>query len=152
IAERASALVRRLPEVTHTLITVGEDDQKSRNFAQLYFDLVDPGKRTQSQVQLMDRARELVLGGMPKHLRINVAEVPDFAIGGNMQRVQFILSGGEFSVLQKTAEHIAKALRESGKAVDVDTTNIPGRPEVNVLIDRDRAADLGVNVQNVAST
>src|SRR5690606_41711148 len=30
-AERASALVRKLPHVTHVLITVGEDDQKSRN-------------------------------------------------------------------------------------------------------------------------
>src|SRR5690606_12700438 len=43
-------------------------------------------------------------------------------------------------------------LKQSGKAVDVDTTSIPGRPEVQVAIDRDRAADLGVSVQNVAST
>jgi HAE1 family hydrophobic/amphiphilic exporter-1 len=36
--------------------------------------------------------------------------------------------------------------------VDVDTTNLPGRPEVQVSIDRDRAADLGVTVQHVAQT
>ncbi len=36
--------------------------------------------------------------------------------------------------------------------MDVDTTNLPGRPEVQVSIDRDRAADLGVTVQHVAQT
>ena len=42
--------------------------------------------------------------------------------------------------------------RDVIEQIDVDTTNIPGRPEVQVTIDRDRAADLGVSVQNVAST
>jgi len=134
------------------LITVGEDDQRSRNYAQLYVDLTDPGDRQLSQFALMDKARELVLAKMPKDLRINVAEVPDFSLGGNTQRVQFILSGPDYAVLEKNAEHVISALRKSGKAVDVDTTNIPGRPEVQVVIDRDRAADLGVSVQNVAST
>ncbi|MFT3927060.1 MAG: efflux RND transporter permease subunit [Myxococcales bacterium] len=152
IAERAEALLRTLPSVTHVLITIGEDDQRSRNYAQLYVDLTDPGDRKLSQFAIMDQARTLVLGKMPKDLRINVAEVPDFALGGNTQRVQYILSGPDYSVLEKNAEHVVAALRKSGKAVDVDTTNIPGRPEVRVVIDRDRAADLGVNVQNVAST
>jgi multidrug efflux pump subunit AcrB len=55
-------------------------------------------------------------------------------------------------LLEKGADRITTALKKSGKAVDVDTTNIPGRPEVRVSIDRDRAADLGVSVANVAST
>ena len=34
--------------------------------------------------------------------------------------------------------------------VDVDTTLISGKPEVRVVIDRDRAADLGVRVGDVS--
>jgi len=151
-AQRAAGIVKRLPEVTHTLITVGEDDQKTRNYAQIYVDLKDPGARKLSQVELMAKSRTLVLAEMPKSLRINIAEVPDFAVGSNTQRVQYILSGSDFRVLEKNAAAIADTLRKSGKASDVDTTNIPGRPEVRVTIDRDRAADLGVSVQNVAST
>jgi len=152
IADRASALLRKLPGVTHILITVAEDDQITRNYAQLYVDLVDPGQRKSTQFQLMDRARELVIPNMPKELRINIAEVPDFAVGSNTQGVQYILSGPNFSELEKGAGVITAALKKSGKAVDVDTTNIAGRPEVRVTIDRDRAADLGVSVSNVATT
>jgi hydrophobe/amphiphile efflux-1 (HAE1) family protein len=151
-AERASALLRRLPNVTHILITVAEDDQKTRNYAQLYVDLVDPAHRKQSQFELMGKARELVVSNMPKDLRINIAEVPDFSVGSNTQAVQYILSGPDFDLLEKGANRITTALKKSGKADDVDTTNIPGRPEVRVTIDRDRAADLGVSVANVAST
>jgi hydrophobe/amphiphile efflux-1 (HAE1) family protein len=152
VAERASTLLRRLPGVTHILITIAEDDQVTRNYAQLYVDLVDPGKRKLTQFDLMDRARDLVIPNMPKDLRINIAEVPDLAVGSNTQGVQYILSGPNFSELERSADVITKALVKSGKAVDVDTTNIPGRPEVRVTIDRDRAADLGVSVSNVATT
>jgi len=152
VAERASGLLRKLPGVTHILITVAEDDQITRNYAQLYVDLVDPGQRASTQFQLMDRARELVIPNMPKELRINIAEVPDFSVGSNTQGVQYILSGPNFAELEKGAGTITSALKKSGKAVDVDTTNIAGRPEVRVTIDRDRAADLGVSVASVATT
>jgi hydrophobic/amphiphilic exporter-1 (mainly G- bacteria), HAE1 family len=152
VAERASVLLQRLPGVTHILITVAEDDQITRNYAQLYVDLVDPGQRKLTQFQLMDKARELVVPNLPKDLRINIAEVPDLSIGSNTQGVQYILSGPNFAELEKGADVITAALKKSGKAVDVDTTNIPGRPEVRVTIDRDRAADLGVSVANVATT
>jgi hypothetical protein len=59
---------------------------------------------------------------MPKSLRINIAEVPDFAVGGNLQRVSVHPIGSDFQVLEKGAAHIADVLRKSGKASDVDTT------------------------------
>jgi HAE1 family hydrophobic/amphiphilic exporter-1 len=152
IAERAAALLKQLPSVTHTLITVAEDDQLTRNFAQVYVDLTDPDQRQLSQFELMDMARKEVIPKLPSDLRISVAEVPDFAVGSNMQRVQYVLTGPDFDVLTETANRITDELKKSGKAVDVDTTNLPGRPEVQVSIDRDRAADLGVTVQHVAQT
>ncbi len=127
--------------MTHILTTVAEDDQRTRNYAQLYVDLTEPGARKASQFDLMDRARHLVGETLPHDLRINIAEVPDFAVGGNLQGVQYIMSGPDYGVLQDGAAHIIEVLKQSGKAVDIDTTSIPGRPEVQVTIDRDRAAD-----------
>lgn len=151
-AERAGALAKSLPNVTHILTTVGEDDQKSRNYAQLYVDLVDPGARKLSQFEIMDLARQKIVPQMPQNLRINISEVPDLSIGGNTQGVQYILSGPDFEVLEASSTKILDSLRKSGKAVDVDSTNIPGRPEVQVSINRDRAADLGVSVRDVATS
>jgi HAE1 family hydrophobic/amphiphilic exporter-1 len=36
--------------------------------------------------------------------------------------------------------------------VDVDTSNVGGKPEIQLVIDRDKAADLGVSVANIART
>jgi hydrophobe/amphiphile efflux-1 (HAE1) family protein len=152
IAERAAVLLKQLPSVTHTLVTVAEDDQRTRNYAQVFVDLTDPSARHLTQFDIMDLARKRVLPKLPQGLRVNVAEVSDFSVGSNTQRVQYVMTGPDFDVLTRSANEITKALKESGKAVDVDTTNLPGRPEVQVHIDRDRAADLGVSVQNIART
>ena len=37
-------------------------------------------------------------------------------------------------------------------AVDVDTTLVVGKPELQVSIDREKAADLGVQVADIAQT
>lgn len=152
IAERAAVDVRRLPGVAHILITVAEDAQRSRNYAQIYVDMLDPNLRALSQVQVMDLARTEVVAKLPPGMRVNVAEVPDFSVGGNLQHIQYVMSGSDFALLEKYADEITAGLRESKLAVDVDTTNLPGRPEVKVSIDRDRAADLGVSVSDVANT
>lgn len=152
VAERAAVLLKQLPSVTHTLVTVAEDDQRTRNYAQVFVDLTDPSARHLTQFDIMDLARKQVLPKLPEGLRVNVAEVADFSVGTNTQRVQYVMTGPDFDVLTRTADTITQALKSSGKAVDVDTTNLPGRPEVQVHIDRDRAADLGVSVQNIART
>lgn len=152
IAERAAVDLRALPGVSHILITVAEDEQRTRNYAQVYVDLVDPGARSLTQFELMDRARKEVLSKLPSTLRVNVAEVADFSVGSNTQNVQVVMSGPDFDVLEKYAADISGGLRASKLGVDVDTTNLPGRPEVKVTIDRDRAADLGVSVSDVAQT
>jgi hydrophobe/amphiphile efflux-1 (HAE1) family protein len=152
IAERAAVELRKLPGVAHILITVAEDDAHTRNFSQIYVDMVDPDKRNITQFQAMARARSEVVSKMPPGMRVTVAEVPDFSVGTNLQNIQLVMSGPDFSQLAQYADEITKGLKESKLAVDVDTTNLPGRPEVKVSIDRDRAADLGVSVSDVATT
>ena len=152
IAERAAVDLRKLPGVTHILITVAEDDQKTRNYAQIYVDMIDPQKRKLSQFDVMNMARQNVVSKMPPGMRVNVAEVADFSVGSNTQNIQLVMSGTDFTLLERYADTITSDLRKSGLAVDVDTTSLPGRPEVNVRIERDRAADLGVNVADVAAT
>jgi hydrophobe/amphiphile efflux-1 (HAE1) family protein len=152
IAERAAVGLRKLPGVTDILITVAEDDQATRNYAQIYVDMVDPDERDLTQFQVMDMARNEVVAKLPPGMRVNVAEVADISVGSNTQHVQIVMSGSDFSMLEKYADTITTDLKKAKIAVDVDTTNLPGRPEVQVSIDRERAADLGVSVTDVAST
>ncbi len=152
IAERVAVDARELPGVAHILVTVAEDDQRSKNYAQVYIDLVDPSARELTQFQLMDKTRREIVTKLPPGLRVNVAEVPDFAVGSSTQNIQVVMSGPDLDTLQGFAKEITAGLKESKLAVDVDTTDLDRRPEVKVTIDRDRAADLGVSVSDVAQT
>jgi HAE1 family hydrophobic/amphiphilic exporter-1 len=73
-------------------------------------------------------------------------------VSGRGAAIQYALVGPD---LQKLDEYTAKAvaLLDKEKAlVDVDRSYLPGRPELRIDIDRKRAADLGIRVQDVSQT
>ncbi|WP_434044008.1 MULTISPECIES: efflux RND transporter permease subunit [Sorangium] len=151
IAERIADDVRRLPGVTSTLMTVGEGEQQAANVAKIYVMLVDPEQRELGQLQIMQRAREEVLAKLPPELRVTAGEVQAISSGGQSTgRIQVALQGPDLDRLAEYAARITEALRKVPGAVDVDNSLVVGKPELRATIDRDRAADLGVQVADVA--
>ena len=152
IAERVAQDARALPGVAHTVVTVSGGDQATRNLASVYVALVDPGARTVSQQQVMMRARNEILGKLPPELRTSAGEVAAFSTGSSTAAIQYIVSGPDLQKLQEIEAQMSAIIKKSPAVVDYDTNNIIGKPEVRVSVDRDRAADLGVNVADVAET
>ena len=66
--------------------------------------------------------------------------------------VQFSLRGPELAQLGKYADDLYGRIRKNPRAVDVDTSLVYGKPELRVEINRQRAADLGVRVQDIANS
>ena len=64
--------------------------------------------------------------------------------------VQYTLTGPDSTKLTQYADQIVEKLKEVPGAVDVDTTLVTGKPEVVADVNRRKAADLGVNVADVA--
>ena len=153
LAERIAREVRTLPGVSATLLTIGDNEARTPNLARIYVRLVDPKQRKASQFDMMDRVRREILPRQPKQLRIDVSESAMFAGGGFSQAaVQYDLTGPELDRLQSYSERTLDALRKMPGAVDVDSTMVSGKPEVGIVIDRERAAALGVQVSDIAST
>lgn len=151
-AERIAQDIKALPGVTHTLITVGDDDQKTQNLATIRVLLTDPKEREITQEELMNRTRAEIVSKLPSTLRVLVSEVPDFSAGGGSQaKIQYALSGPELDELERIAHTLTEELRNVEGAVDVDNSLLVGKPELRVSVDRDRAADLGVQVSDIAS-
>ncbi len=151
IAERIADDVRRLPGVTSTLMTVGEGEQQAGNVAKIYVMLVDPEQRALGQLEIMQRAREEILAKLPPGLRVTAGEVQAISSGGQSSaRIQVALQGPDLDRLGEYATRITEALRKVPGAVDVDNSLVVGKPELRAIIDRDRAADLGVQVADVA--
>src|SRR5947208_12165181 len=64
------------------------------------------------------------------------------------------IGGPDLNVLSKYSDTLLanlKGMKNLG-VIDPDTNLITGKPELGVRIDRDKAADLGVRVQDIAST
>ncbi len=150
VGERVARVVREFPEVTATLVTIGDDAARTPNQARIYVKMVPPDQRTISQDAFKDVVRQKILPTLPKDLKVNIADVNDFGGGQATARIQFMLGGPDLKVLEAAAPHILERMKKIPGAVDVDTSLVLGKPELGVEIDRARAADLGVQVVDVA--
>jgi HAE1 family hydrophobic/amphiphilic exporter-1 len=139
-----------MPEVTATLVTIGDDPQKTPNLARIYVKLLPPDHREISQDQLKARVRDQILPALPADLRVSVADVNEFGGGQSTARIQYILAGPDLEVLEQATGRALEKIKKVPGAVDVDSTLIVGKPELGVFVDRAKAADLGVQVADIA--
>ncbi|HRC85143.1 MAG TPA: efflux RND transporter permease subunit, partial [Thermoanaerobaculia bacterium] len=152
IVESVAARVRELPEVSLVLTTLAGDQQRTQNFGSVYVQLKPTKEREKSQFDVMDDVRAHILPAYSKlGLRTAVGQVNAFSSGNN-QEIQFWIGGPNLDKLAEYSAVLAKAVRETPGTVDVDTNLIVGKPELGVHIDREKATDLGVRVEDLAST
>jgi len=151
VGQRVARILREYPEVTATLMTVGDDPGKTPNQARVYVKMVDPDKREISQNDFKDVIRQKVLPTLPKDWRVNIADVNEFGGANATQRVQVLLAGPDLEILAKANTSILEKAHNIPGTADVDSTLVVGKPELEVTVDRERAADLGVQVVDVAT-
>jgi hydrophobe/amphiphile efflux-1 (HAE1) family protein len=151
IAERVAREVREMPETLATLVTIGDNADRAPNVARIFVQMTMPGERAESQHEVMARVRRDITSKLPQELRVAVADAPLFSGGGTQANVMYVLTGPDFDELSKHANTLLGKLKQIPGAVDADTNLVLGKPEVSAYIDRSRAADLGVQVADVAA-
>ena len=119
--------------------------------ANVYVKLTDPTLRKQDQAVLMERVRQEVLSKKPADLKADVSLVPIMSGGMAQAMIMYDVSGPELKQLEKYSDSIQASMRKIPGAVDVTSNLVTGKPEVSVQIDREKAADLGVSVADVAA-
>lgn len=150
IMERIASKLREFPGVTDTLVTVGGGQQLVVNSGTIYVKLSDIHDRAKTQEMIMADAREL-LKQFPPELRTAVQPVAAFSGGGfRNANVQFLIAGPDLKKLEEYSQKILEKMKTIPDAVDVDTTLISGKPELQLEVDRATAADLGVRVGDVS--
>ena len=80
-AERVARDVRKHPDVKTTLVTIGDNNEKTPNLAAIHVQLTSPEARKLTQDEVMAVVRRDVIARQPKELKIDVSEVPLFAGG-----------------------------------------------------------------------
>ncbi|MGC2238996.1 MAG: efflux RND transporter permease subunit [Pyrinomonadaceae bacterium] len=150
LLERIGADLRKMEGVTDTLITIGGGQAQVVNSGTIYVKLSDVKARPKSQEIMMTDARE-ILKNYPPELRTGVQQVQAFSGGGfRNANVQFLISGPDLKKLEEYSVKLLEKMKQIPDAVDIDSTLISGKPEIQLEIDRDTAADLGVRVADVS--
>ncbi|MFO0983361.1 MAG: efflux RND transporter permease subunit [Planctomycetota bacterium] len=151
--------LRAMPEVTSVLAQIGDTSGRAAKGegavtrGSIYVRLVDLGKRMPefTQFQVMSRTRALLRDYPDLRTAVQVPAAISTTGTANAD-VEFLLTGPDLDKLTDYASKMIARLRTTKGLVDVDTTLSLRKPELRVVVDRDRASDLGASIQTIAST
>ena len=143
------AQVKQIPGIRNMLTTIGADVRRQVDRGSILVELVPPEQRRQSQKALMLMARDRLKNF---HDLVIAVQLPSlFSGAGPEQDLQFFLQGPDLNQLNIYAQRLKKRLAEVPGVTDLDSSYEPGKPELRVKINRDKASDLNVSVSSIAT-
>ena len=149
LVQRAEKFMTSRPEVARYFTIVGGFGGSGVNSSVFFVTLKDPKQRI-SQAEFSNILRKELNGYAG--LRAVVQDLSQSGFTG--QRgfpVELSVQGPEWDTLVKATDGLMARMRESGTVVDLDSNYELGIPELRVIPDRARAADLGVSIEDVAT-
>jgi HAE1 family hydrophobic/amphiphilic exporter-1 len=138
-----AAQIRVIPGVRHTYATAGGGALEEVNKGAIIVDMVPVAERTYGQQDLKQYLRQS-LHATPRAI-ITAQDYNAMAGGGNRaQLVQFNLRSTDWNALLAAVEKTRAHMEKNPGLVDVDSTLRPGKPQLDIVVDRERAASLGI--------
>jgi len=151
LVRRAEDVIASHPEVLRRFVIVGGMGSGSVSSGFMFVTLVPPGERELSQDEFTVVLRR-ELNSIPG-LRAVIQDMSQR--GFTAQRgfpVEFSVRGPDWDKLVTLSQDMMRRLEASGLVVDLDTDYQLGMPELRVQPDRGRTADIGVSIDDVATT
>jgi HAE1 family hydrophobic/amphiphilic exporter-1 len=105
------------------------------------------GKRTRSSEEIAQELRPKIAQIPGAKITLSAAS----AWGGAQAPIQEVLTGSDMNRIQQVAEQIQARIAKIPGIISTDTSIRSGKPEVQVHLDRVRAADAGVSVADAAN-
>jgi HAE1 family hydrophobic/amphiphilic exporter-1 len=153
VTHRIGAALAALDETSTVFLSVGSGSRSRVNEIDLYVSTTPKAERRESQFSIMGRAREAIARAVPEARRVSVNELSWISGGGfTSYNMQYSLTGSDLGELQQRSDAIVARMRRDPYFVDAKSSFELGKPEVQVHVDRVRAADLGVPIRVLATT
>jgi HAE1 family hydrophobic/amphiphilic exporter-1 len=153
VGRRVATAVAAIPEVEGVFLTVGGGSRGRVNESSLYIALSPKLERDASDVEVKAVARQAMAAAAPEAKAISANEISWISGGGvTPYDVEYSIQGPELGRLEELSDHVLERMQQAELFVDTITSFERGKPEVQVLVDRRRAADLGVPVRSLATT
>ena len=120
----------------------------SENKTELTIGLVDKEHRDLTTEKYMLKIRGVIEAKYPG-IEVNTAVV---GITSSDEPIQIVLNSEDRTALMDAAHKLEKMIKQMAGANDVSVSVEDGNPELNVNIDREKMAQLGLNIFTVGST
>ncbi len=137
-------------QVQHVSVEIRPGD------AEVEISLENADVRTVNSFELADRIRSHVSGKVPgANVRVDAQSGlwmlrRLFGSGGG-EAIQIELRGYDLALADRLSQDIRDIIREVPEIADVRLSRREGRPEQNIIIDREKIAELGMTVSQIAN-
>jgi HAE1 family hydrophobic/amphiphilic exporter-1 len=152
LQRKVAAIVREDPNVAGFMSSVGAGGRSPTiNQGRLFIRLKPTDQR---KLGADDIARQLVAkASQVPGMRVYIQNVPVISIGGRQSKslYQFSLQGSDLGALYQYSDTMLRKLQAIPLLTDVTSDLQIRNPQVQVSIDRERAASLGVTAQQIES-
>jgi HAE1 family hydrophobic/amphiphilic exporter-1 len=153
VARRVADALEQVESVEVVFLTLGAGAAKKVNQIDIYVGLTPKAEREVPQDEIMQLTRAAIRQAVPEAKSTGVTPIPWTGGGGfRSYDLELAILGPRLETLEAISNQLVREFRDDPWFTDVSTTFDAGRPEVRTVIDRRRAAELGIPVRSIAST
>ena len=152
VLQRVDEELRKFPEVQQvfSLTGFGEEGSTAQSNKGISFvTMVPKEKRKKSQVDILQEVRRK-LWEIPD-ITVAVSAVSILGSARRDEEIQYVIQGPSLEELDQYSRKIMERMEATDGFIDIDRNLELGKPEVQVKINRNKAADAGVPVESIAS-
>lgn len=151
LVDRVGDRVREAVPESRLIYTRCPGGGGSTNAGSIQLFLVDPTQRQVSQQEIYARLSRLYRGFPEARIVATQEQTISASSFGSQMPVQFVLQTLDFDKLRTVLPQFLDEARRDSVFSNVDANLKFNKPELNITVDRLRAADLGVTVSDVSS-
>ena len=147
----------KIPEVRNIYSSVGFTGSESMggesgsDRGQVYFELAKKGERTRSSEAVAEEVRGLVKAIPGADITVS-ATGPASEGQGTGSAIQINIKGDDLATLKRLSNQAAAIVKQVPGTAQVKTSLAEGLPEINVRVNREKAAQYGLGGAEVAAT
>ena len=160
IAKQVEELLLKQPEVAKVSSEVGFEpggtyftgySMGAVNAAGMMITLADSSKRQRNIWQVIDGVRDEALRTIPGIRRLSIKEMGADVMASSAAPIQVIIYGSDLAKLHELGTQALKLAEEIPGFVQASTSWTMTLPQLHVVVDRVRAQELGLTVEEVAN-
>lgn len=155
MTQKAEAYLAQKPEVKRMITTVGEqsDDfgaaQATEYKSEIDVMLTDKSERKDNSFVYAAKIRNELANELTG---AKISTVPVGMMGAERAPLALVVTGPDLDSITKFANKAMDSLRTIQGASEIKLSSEGGNPEINVSVDRDKMASLGLDIQTVGAT